>query len=75
MVSTISTPQEHTFNKEREYGQFMDRVRSYLPEEDWPVIERAFALADKAHAHKTGFWRTVYLAPFRGCHHIERTTN
>ncbi len=50
MVSTISTPQEHTFNKEREYGQFMDRVRSYLPEEDWPVIERAFALADKAHA-------------------------
>ena len=50
MVSTISTPQEHTFNKEREYGQFMDRVRSYLPEEDWPVIERAFTLADKAHA-------------------------
>ena len=50
MVSTISTPQEHIFNKEREYGQFMDRVRSYLPEEDWPVIERAFALADKAHA-------------------------
>ena len=50
MVSTINTPQEHTFNKEREYGQFMDRVRSYLPEEDWPVIERAFALADKAHA-------------------------
>ena len=29
MVSTISTPQEHTFNKEREYGQVMDRVRSY----------------------------------------------
>ena len=50
MVSTISTPQEHTFNKEREYGQFMDRVRSYLPEEDWPVIECAFSLADKAHA-------------------------
>ena len=70
MVSTINTPQEHIFNKEREYGQFMDRVRSYLPEEDWPVIERAFALADK-----TGFWRTVYLAPIRGCHYIERTTN
>ena len=50
MVSTISTPQGHTFNKEREYEQFMERVRSYLPEEDWPVIERAFALADKAHA-------------------------
>ena len=46
----MSNLHEHTFNKEREFGQFMDRVRSYLPEEDWPVIERAFALADKAHA-------------------------
>ena len=50
MVSTISHLQEDTFDKAREYGQFMDRVRSYLPEEDWPVIEKAFALADKAHA-------------------------
>ena len=50
MVSTMSNLHEHTFNKEREFGQFMDRVQSYLPKEDWPVIERAFALADKAHA-------------------------
>ena len=34
MVSTMSNLHEHTFNKEREFGQFMDRVRSYLPEED-----------------------------------------
>ena len=49
MVSTISTPQEHTFNKEREYGQFIDRVRSCLPDEDWPVIDRAFTLADQLY--------------------------
>lgn len=39
-----------TFNKEAEFEQFMTIVRSYLPEEDCVNIERAFRLADKAHA-------------------------
>lgn len=35
--------------KEEAFAALMDKIKQYIPKEEWPKIEKAYILADKAH--------------------------
>lgn len=43
---------QYIADKEKAFQALMTSIQSYLPEEEWPKIQKAYEVADKAHIHQ-----------------------